>query len=483
MERFLTYEQFGAKGDGLTDDFDAIIATHEEANRTGTPVKAKDGAKYLIKKIGTATIKTDVDFGTAEIIIDDREVPHAERGVHIFNVVSDFEPFTFELKSFSKHQKKLDFPHEGKVYVNVFNENHKIFIREGLNKNAGHPTHDCMIVDEDGSILTPIDWDYYDEITKVYARRVDDKPITVKGGFFTTIANQAESFYHYHARGFSCVRSNITFENIDHNVTGELDHGAPYAGFIFVNNSYNVTLRNCFLCPHFIYWTESAVPGQKVAMGSYDINIASCIDSRIEGIRQHVDIHDRRYWGLIHTHYCKNLTVENCIMSRYDAHEGVTNITLRNCEFGHQCVNLIGHGEALIENCSMTGGALFALRGDFGCIWDGNITIKNCTWNVRFARDYHPVFWARNCGRHDFGFDCRMPKVLTIDGLTLTVEDGVQKIFTVFPDYTDNLGEEKPFPYLTPDKLVLGRISVPEGCSIEIAQFPEQYKNTVIERI
>jgi hypothetical protein len=268
-----------------------------------------------------------------------------------------------------------------------------------------------------------------------------------------------------------------------HLVYGEGEHGAPYSGFICVTETYNVTVKNCLLTPHFIYKTPSKEPGKLVNMGSYDINFGNTLNCTIKGIRQTVDIFDNRYWGLIHTNFSKDLTVEDCIMSRYDAHEGVTNITLRNCEFGHQCVNLIGHGEALIENCSMTGGALFALRGDFGCIWDGNITIKNCTWNVRFARDYHPVFWARNCGRHDFGFNCRMPKVLTIDGLTLTVEDGVQKIFTVFPDYTDNLGEEKPFPYLTPDKLVLGRISVPEGCSIEIAQFPEQYKNTVIERI
>ena len=49
MEKnYLSYEDFGAVGDGITDDFAAIIATHEEANRTNTPVKAKDGAKYYI---------------------------------------------------------------------------------------------------------------------------------------------------------------------------------------------------------------------------------------------------------------------------------------------------------------------------------------------------------------------------------------------------------------------------------------------------
>jgi hypothetical protein len=45
-KNYLTYEEFGAKGDGVTDDFAAIIACHEEANKTGTPVKARNGAKY-----------------------------------------------------------------------------------------------------------------------------------------------------------------------------------------------------------------------------------------------------------------------------------------------------------------------------------------------------------------------------------------------------------------------------------------------------
>ena len=59
---FVNYEQFGAVGDGVADDFGAIIACHEYANATGTPVKATDGAAYYIDgKKRHAVIKTD-DF-------------------------------------------------------------------------------------------------------------------------------------------------------------------------------------------------------------------------------------------------------------------------------------------------------------------------------------------------------------------------------------------------------------------------------------
>ena len=43
-QKYITYEQFGAKGDGVTDDMPAIIAAHQAANEKGLPVKAKAGS-------------------------------------------------------------------------------------------------------------------------------------------------------------------------------------------------------------------------------------------------------------------------------------------------------------------------------------------------------------------------------------------------------------------------------------------------------
>ena len=45
---YVTYEDFGAVGDGKTDDFDAIIRTHEYANENGLSVFANETATYYI---------------------------------------------------------------------------------------------------------------------------------------------------------------------------------------------------------------------------------------------------------------------------------------------------------------------------------------------------------------------------------------------------------------------------------------------------
>ena len=77
---FVTYEEFGAVGDGKADDMAAIVAAHAAANEKGMPVRAGAGKTYYIGKgARTAVIRTDVDFGTAAFVIDDREVPLDKR--------------------------------------------------------------------------------------------------------------------------------------------------------------------------------------------------------------------------------------------------------------------------------------------------------------------------------------------------------------------------------------------------------------------
>jgi hypothetical protein len=41
-QKYLTYEQFGAVGDGVTDDMPAIVACHNYANEKNLPVRANN---------------------------------------------------------------------------------------------------------------------------------------------------------------------------------------------------------------------------------------------------------------------------------------------------------------------------------------------------------------------------------------------------------------------------------------------------------
>jgi hypothetical protein len=99
---FISYSDFGAEGDGKTDDTDAIAATHAFANQLGLPVKADDGATYYIGgKNRTAVIRTNTDFGNAAFIINDTAVRN--RNAHVFLVSSSLQTTTIANSAESKY--------------------------------------------------------------------------------------------------------------------------------------------------------------------------------------------------------------------------------------------------------------------------------------------------------------------------------------------------------------------------------------------
>ena len=64
------------------------------------------------------------------------------------------------------------------------------------------------------------------------------------------------------------------------------------------------------------------------------------------------------------------------VLSRFDAHMGVCNATIKNSTLGHQGINAIGKGLLKIENCKIQGRTMVNLRSDYGSTWEGEIIFK-----------------------------------------------------------------------------------------------------------
>ncbi len=433
----ITYEMFGAVGDGRADDMPAIAKAHAEANRTGRPVKARAGAVYYISpKDATAVVQTPTDWTGAKFIIDD--VNCGNRASPVFRVTSALAPVPFALDALAEGQTRVDNPAGQALYVLVFNADHNDYIRRGRNQNNGSPRRDNFIVRADGSLSSAVSLPF-DRITEARALPIDKERLTLSGGEFTTIANQAESKYNYHARNIEISRSNVTVRNMTHLVTGELDHGAPYSGFISVRECACVDIQDCVFTAHRTYWTIGAA-NLPVPMGSYDINLNAASNVTVARCSQTTDIMDRAYWGLIGTNFCRDLTLEDCRFSRFDAHCGVHNCTLRRCALGHQCLNAIGFGTFLVEDTEACGRAFVQLREDYGSTWRGDFIIRNCVW--RPLDRERAIFCGRNDGTHDFGYDCFMPRHVLIDGLTVVENDAADDSapLSVFNDYSGDPG-------------------------------------------
>ncbi len=469
---YVTYEDFGAVGDGKTDDFDAIVKTHEFANANRKSVFANETATYYIGGADkTAYIMTDTSWSTARFIIDDTAVEN--RSAWVFNVAPSKGAYSITDKV---SPLEIDADNIGttlaeKSLVVLTDSNVKRYIRKGANQNSGSNQTDVILVDENGNIAseTPLIWDF-DAITGATAYPVDAKTLTIKGGKFTTIANNASSEYNYYTRGIVVRRSNTVIDSIYHDIKNEGKTGAPYSAFVSLSCCADVTVKNSTFTGHKKYSTIGSA-GTSVTMGTYDIGAATVVNASFINCNQTNDITDNDYWGIAGTNYCKNLVYDGCALSRFDAHQGVLNATVKNSVLGHHGIKLIGSGTALIENTTVLSDSFVDLRADYGSTWNGDMIIRNCKFYPTGVSSH--IINAENSEDHNFGYTCYMPQKIEIDGFYVH-RGGINYLFTkVNPNHKkDSYNAE--YPVVPPqeitvnnfDCLVFGSLKVSKNKAI-----------------
>jgi len=404
---YVYYSDFGAAGDGVTDDFEAIVAAHDYANEHNLPVAADEGATYYIGEAsGTAIIRTNTTWTGATFIVDDTSLIPWQSSINtLFLVDGDEYVSGFDIDSLEKGQKHLGFAPGEDLLVTVENDNVMMYKRKFQHANDGIPMSDTFIVDAEGNILSDIVWDF-DTITSCKAKRIGD-PLVIDGGTFLFKVNRHDS-ESYFARNIKIIRSNTTVQNLTMKIIDEVDASSPYSGFITIIETAHITLKNV---------TLDAYKTTKTQIGTYALQINYSADVTLDNVVQGNDILDQGRWGIMNTNFCKDFVVKNSRLNRYDSHMGVTNCTIENSTIGANGVNLVGHGTFILKDSTVYNDCLIILRADYGATWDGDIYIENVDW-------YHSsscpsVLYARNNSDHDFGYTCYQPHNIYIDGLDI----------------------------------------------------------------
>ncbi|MCL2748356.1 MAG: right-handed parallel beta-helix repeat-containing protein [Oscillospiraceae bacterium] len=483
QEATITYEAYGAVGDGVTDDFSAIIAAHNAANAADLPVRANDNATYYIGGgAKTAIIKTNTDWGNAKFIIDDTNLNDADLWRYVFHVASKHAAISITtVTSLQKGQANLGVTLPMACVVVVTDNTTRRFIRRGANQNEGAAQTDVFIVDRDGNIDpdVPLMWDY-DSVTAMTAYPMDEDRLTVRGGHFTTLANQAGG-KAYHERGIGVTRSNVEIADVTHVVTGEGAQGSPYNGFVHARDCANLTVRGCRFSGRKAYAKDfddslmGRISGLYTKRGTYDIRLHRVANAAFVDCRQMNSILDRSLWGVMCSDFSKNLSFEGCEFSRVDAHMGAYNVTIRNSTLGHAGITVTGFGTLLVENSTIQSNAIVDLRHDYGSFWDGEIVIRNCVF-APFAGQGGAFVdklanWLRgaaivssvNDGQWDFGYPCMMPKKITIEGLVIDDKKHPPLYFgpRVFDHLSYTFGfKRETYPYAKTQEVTIKGLSI-----------------------
>jgi hypothetical protein len=226
--------------------------------------------------------------------------------------------------------------------------------------------------------------------------------------------------------------------------------------------------------------------GITVSMGSYDLSVNRALNVSFVNCSQTNDINDSRYWGILGSNFCKNLVYDNCTFSRFDAHMGVANATIRNSTLGHMGINAIGSGLFTVENCTIRGRTLINLRSDYGSTWQGEFIIRNCVFVPAGGRPTSAsLIGGSYSGQHDFGYTCYMPERITIENLKIDDSNHPENyqgpaIFANFnPNMTDDSYVEK-FPYIKTREVILRYVTTASGKVLRLSDNPFMFKGVKV---
>jgi len=221
-------------------------------------------------------------------------------------------------------------------------------------------------------------------------------------------------------------------------------------------------------------------------MGSYDLSINRALNISFINCSQTNDINNSGYWGILGSNYCKNLLYDNCILSRFDAHMGVANATIRNSTLGHQGINAIGSGTFIVENSTIYGRSLINLRSDYGSTWQGEFVIRNCKFVPAGGKTASAsLIGGSYSGLHDFGYTCYMPEKITIENLEIDdsnhpVDYKGPAIFGNFnPNMTDGSYVEK-YPYVITREVMLRNVTTASGKILRLSDNQFMFKDVKV---
>lgn len=490
-KKYVTYEEFGAKGDGVAEDFEAIYRAHEYANENGLAVKGKPGATYYINDprvdgvVSTVKIRTDVDWTDVKFTIDDSKISLDDesnewRNPELFKVVSDYEPITINdektlkaITDFGLNTKstkvalKLDYP----ALIIPYDSSTKVYRRLYYGSWAGGSKHEIIVIDEEGNISpeTPLNFDY-ERLDYVKVIRLDIKPITILGGEFTVIAsrinrlrrNEKGEVYYvggYIDRGFSVNRSYTTVKGLKHFMKGEIPMseqvneageivvvGMGYAGFISAGSANHVTFEDCVVTARrcYNYYSGGALGTYAIQGGAVNkLVFKNCRQSNFwVTVDENFDIHPAdentpgamtsmsgftvngktlmMHWGCGGTSYCKNMEYINCLLSRFDAHEGLLNGKISGSTING--LEVVGKGNLVLENTrlfSAGGGAnagasnsIVYLRDDYASTWDGEVSIKNFDVYATIDDTKNSFIFCHTYNNWNYGYQAYFPNLV-----------------------------------------------------------------------
>ena len=341
--RDVSYADFGAIGDGESDDFDSIKQAHLYANQYGHTVTAEAGAVYYIASIpSTINISTDVCWNYATFIIDNRSYSSASSALpeSLFTVTADHIPLTLD--------EEDDRIQSINANGGIPSSTEKIYLALGypamLTVENSIGQKQIFLIDKDGNVdpSTPILTEF-GNIAKMKVIRTDEAPITLQKGKFTTLVAKDAGSAPLSAN-ILINRSNTRIYDIAYMINDEDPDtvASPYKAFIEISDCCNVSVSNYSFDAHR---SEGLQRSYAISL-SFSINASFTNCSQANFYKADGSTVNSNSQGCFFAEYSRNFLLSACRISVFSARTEIYGATVKD----YSVFSLIDSDSVTLEN-------------------------------------------------------------------------------------------------------------------------------------
>lgn len=389
-------KDFGAIGNGVVDDTDAVRAAHSFANSNNFSVSYEGLDQCLVQADAKITINTNVDFANCKFLLANavRSSP-SYNGYTLFNVVDAAAPLV-SLTNQTPTNAATNLK-KGSVFPTV-----GIFAGPGF----VNITHSSVTVPGRGQFTDISSTVNYKQTFYVHTAGETSYPLsldlTANSGVLSSVTYRVASAKRIVIQNFSVFENGfnsqklfyVTRNNVDFRHIYVMGYTGGYTGGPYDNINQLIRIDDCGDVTISDYkLTPRMITGENGSYGLSSYNAADIFVTRMTGAGQTPSASEtNRAWGCIQNENVNGFHITDSIVNRVDCHNGGFNFTVHDCvihgDASEQAVCFgWGGGVLSVQGCKIINArAIIMQRTDYCGSWFGSMSIDNC--QISFNKRY-----------------------------------------------------------------------------------------------